>query len=329
MSDEVKVKKLSIGNIELDNNIVLAPMAGITDLPLRRLAKIGGAGLVYTGMLSARALVRSDKKTEKLLKTADDERPVAAQIFGSDAYVMAEAAKIVRDSGVDIIDVNLGCPVRKIVKSGAGAKLLVDEKLVSKILEFVVKSVDIPVTVKIRTGLLSGHNAATEIIRVAYNCGIKMVAVHARPASQGHSGPPDLKLFAAACSSTTGAKIPVIANGGIVDEKTAADFLQVPNCAGIMIGRGALGNYSIFNRLEGFFSSGKKLPLLSKKEKEEWLKKHVRYSMEYYGEEKGFVVMRKVFHYYVKDLPNAAKIRDMFNKKVITLSDFNELIKLF
>jgi tRNA-dihydrouridine synthase B len=326
MANEVKVKKLNIGNIELDNNIVLAPMAGITDLPLRRLAKLGGAGLVYTGMLSARALARSDKKTEKLLKTADDERPVAVQIFGSDAYIMAEAAKIVRDSGVDIIDINLGCPVRKIVKSGAGAKLLADEKLVSKILELVVKSVDIPVTIKIRTGLLSEHNAATEIIRIAYNCGVKMVAVHARPASQGHSGPPDLKLFAAAC---TGAKIPVIANGGIVDEKTAADFLQVPNCAGIMIGRGALGNYSIFNRLEEFFSSGKKLPLLSKKEKEEWLKKHVRYSMEYYGEKKGFVVMRKVFHYYVKNLPKAAKIRDMFNKEIITLSDFNELIKLF
>jgi tRNA-dihydrouridine synthase B len=150
--------------------------------------------------------------------------------------------------------------------------------------------------------------------------------VHARPASQGHSGSPDLKLFAAACA---GAKIPVIANGGIVDEKTAGDFLRVPNCAGIMIGRGSLGNYSIFKRLEEFFSNGKKLPLPSKKEKAEWLKKHVRYSMEYYGKKKGFVVMRKVFHYYVKDLPNAAKMRDMFNREIVTLSDFNELIKLF
>ncbi|GHT11863.1 tRNA-dihydrouridine synthase [Endomicrobiia bacterium] len=322
----MKVKKLSLGNIEFDNNIILAPMAGITDLPLRRLAKSGGAGLVYTGMLSARALVRSDEKTEKLLKTTEDERPVAAQIFGSAAHIMAEAAKIVRNSGVDIIDVNLGCPVKKVAKAGAGAKLLADEKLVSEILESVVKSVDVPVTVKIRTGLLPEHNAATEIIKVAYNCGIKMVAVHARPASQGHSGFPDLKLFAASCA---GAKIPVIANGGVVDEKTAADFLRVPNCAGIMIGRGALGNYSIFKRLEAFFSSGKKLPLPSKKEKVEWLKKHVQYSVEYYGEKKGFVVMKKVFHYYVKDLPNVAKIRDIFNKKIVTLSDFNELIKLF
>jgi tRNA-dihydrouridine synthase B len=326
MSDEAKVKKLSIGNIELDNNIVLAPMAGITDSPLRRLAKIGGAGLVCTGMLSARALVGGDEKTEKLLKTADNERPVAAQIFGSAPYIMADAAKIVRDSGIDIIDVNLGCPARKIVKAGAGAKLLGDEKLVSEILKAVVESVDVPVTIKIRTGLLSEHNVAPEIIRVAYNCGIKMVTVHARPASQGHSGSPDLKLFAAACA---GAKIPIIANGGIVDEKTAADFLRVPNCAGIMIGRGALGNYSIFKRLEEFFSSGKKLPLPSKKEKVEWLKEHVRYSIECYGEKKGFVVMRKVFRCYVKDLPNATKIRDMFNKKIVTLSDFNKLIKLF
>ena len=321
----MKIKRLNVGDIELGSNTILAPMAGVTDLPLRRLAKSGGAGLVYTEMVSAKALVCGDEKTKKLLRMTDSERPVAAQIFGGDACSMSEAAKIVRDEGADIIDINLGCPVKKIAKAGAGVKLLADEKLVSEILESVVKSVDIPVTIKIRTGLLPGQNIAPEIIKIAQNCGIKMVAVHARPASQGHSGYPDLKSFADACRN---AKIPVVANGGIVDEKTAADFLQLHNCAGIMIGRGALGNYSIFKRLEEFFNSGKKLPLPSKEEKTEWLKKHVQYSAEHYGEKRGLIIMRKVVHYYIKDLPNAAKIRDMFNKKVVALSDFNELIKL-
>lgn len=317
------MKKLKIGNIELDNNVILAPMAGITDLPLRILAKRNGAGLVYTEMVSAKALVYRDEKTKKLLEISDKEKPIAAQMFGGDIYSMSEAAKIVSDMGADIVDVNLGCPARKIVKVGAGVKLLANEKLVSEILESVVKSVDIPVTIKIRIGLLSGQNIASEIIRIAQNCGIQMVAIHARPASQGHCGKPDLQLFAAACSN---AKIPIVANGGIIDEETAARFLQIPNCAGLMIGRAAIGNYSIFKRLEHFIKSGRILPLASKKEKIEWLKQHAKYSIERYGDKKGLVTMRKVAHYYVKDLPNATKIRKMVNA-MTTLADFNELIK--
>ncbi|MDR1926281.1 MAG: tRNA dihydrouridine synthase DusB [Endomicrobium sp.] len=317
------MKKLIIGKIELNNNILLAPMAGITDLPLRLLAKRGGAGLVYTEMVSSKALVHNDKKTKRLLKILDEERPVAAQIFGNDSYSMAEAAKIVRDMGADIVDLNLGCPVRKITSIGAGVKLLADEKNLVKILESVVKSVDIPVTIKIRTGFLTGQCVASKIVKTAQNCGIKMVAVHARCSSQRHKGNPDLEAFANACYDS---EIPVVANGGIVDEKTASDFLKISNCAGIMIGRGAIGNYSIFNRLEKFFSNSKMQPLPSKKEKIEWLKQHAKYSIEHYGEKKGLVVMRKVTHYYVKDLPNAAKIRSMLNM-TISISDFNELIK--
>ncbi|MDR3253404.1 MAG: tRNA-dihydrouridine synthase, partial [Endomicrobium sp.] len=197
-----------------------------------------------------------------------------------------------------------------------------NEKLIFEILESVVKSVDIPVTIKIRTGLLADQNAAPEIINIAQNCGIKMVAVHARPASQGHSGTPDLKSFADACVN---AKIPIVANGGIVDEKTAYDFLKISNCSGIMIGRGAIANYSIFKRFKEFFDSAKKLPLPSKKEKIQWLKEHIQYSTAYYGEEKGLIKIRKVVHYYVKDLSNASKIRAAFNKTV-TLFDASELI---
>jgi tRNA-dihydrouridine synthase B len=318
------MNKLTIGNIKLKNNILLAPMAGITDLPLRRLAKQGGAGLVYSEMVSAKALIDCDEKTKKLLTILDEERPVAAQIFGGDSHSMSEAAKIVQDLGTDILDINLGCPVRKIAKGGAGAKLLANEKLVSRILESVVKSVKIPVTIKIRIGFIPGQNIAPEIIKIAQDSGIKMVAVHARPTSQRHSGPPDLNAFARSCD---GAKIPIIGNGGIIDEETALEFLKIPNCAGIMIGRGSIGNYSIFRRIEEFFKTGKKLSLPTQKEKIKWLKQHVIYSTEFYGGKKGLVLMRKVAHYYVKDMPNAAKIRSEINS-MITLEDFNNLLNI-
>jgi tRNA-dihydrouridine synthase B len=317
------MNKLSIGNIKFCNNIFLAPMAGITDLSLRLLAKEGGAGLVYTEMVSAKALVYRDEKTKSLLKIKDQERPIAAQIFGGEINSMSEASKIVQDMGADIVDINLGCPVRKVAKAGAGAKLLANECLLVKILEAVVHSVEIPVTIKIRIGLLPGQNVAKEIIHIAQDIGVKMVAVHARPASLGHSGRPDLNAFAESCVD---AKIPVIANGGIINEKTAQDFMTIPNCAGVMIGRGAIGNYSIFKRLESFFYSGKILPKPTKEEKIQWLKKHVKYLVDNYGEKKGLVSFRKVAHYYIKDFPNASKIRFMINT-MLTLDDFKTVVE--
>lgn len=321
---EKKIKKIKIGNIKLDNNIFLAPMAGITDLPLRMLAKEGGAGLVYTEMVSSKGLVYSDEKTRKILEMKKKERPVSAQIFGGDAYSMGEAAKIVESLGADIVDINLGCPVRKVAKAGAGAKLLANEKLTAKILSTVVKNVKVPVTIKIRIGLLPGQNVAPEIIKIAQESGIKLVAVHARPASQGHSGNPDFNAFARACEIS---KIPVIANGGIIDELSAKRFLDIPNCAGIMIGRGAIGNYSIFKRIESFINKNKTLPKPTLQERIGWFKKHAKYSMKHYGEEKGLVLMRKVAHYYVKDLPNASKVRAMFNKAE-NKQDFEKMISL-
>ncbi|MDR2666095.1 MAG: tRNA dihydrouridine synthase DusB [Endomicrobium sp.] len=315
--------KLNIGNVELDNNIILAPMAGITDSPLRRLAKSGGASLVYTEMVSAKSILYNSKKTKSLLRISNDERPISVQIFGSDAYIMAEAAKTIRDMDIDIIDINLGCPANKIVKTGAGSKLLSNEKLVSKILEYVVKSVDIPVTAKIRIGILPEENVASGIVKIAQSCGVKMLTIHARSVSQRHSGIPNLKLFADACRD---AKIPIIANGGIIDEKTAISFMRIPNCKGIMIGRGAIGNYSIFKGLVDFFNNGNKLSSSSKTERMIWLKKHIGYSIEHYGEKKGLIVIRKIVNYYIRNLPNAAKIREIFNK-IGTLSDFNRLIK--
>jgi len=318
------IKKLCIDNIKLDNNIFLAPMSGITDLSLRLLAKSGGAGLVYTEMVSAKALIHNSKKTKKLLKVSNKEKPIAVQILGGDVYSMVEASRIASYMGADIVDINLGCPVKKIVKFGAGVSLLSNEKLVSKILSSVVKNIDVPISIKIRISLFPGQNIAPKIIKIAQDCGVKMVVIHSRPASCGHSGPPDLKSFVCACKD---AKIPIIANGGIVDEKTANDFLQIPNCSGIMIGRGALGNYSIFKRLEGFFNNSKISSLPLKEEKIGWLKKHVEYSVKNYGEKMGIVLVRKVARYYIKNFFDAAKMRNMFNK-IVNISEFNEWIKI-
>ncbi|MDR0978324.1 MAG: tRNA dihydrouridine synthase DusB [Endomicrobium sp.] len=314
-----------IGNIRLKYNIFFAPMAGLTDLPMRLIAKEEGAGLVYTEMISAKALVCGSKKTRKLLTILYKERPVAVQIFGSDAATMSEAAKIIEGAGADILDINLGCPVKKIAKAGAGAKLLTNKLLLSKILETIVKSIKIPVTIKIRTGLVYGQNIAAEIINTAHNCGVKMVAVHARPAIQMHSGSPDLCAFAQACS-IAGKKIPIIGNGGIVDEETALSFLKIPNCTGIMVGRGAIGNYSIFKRLEKFFKTGIKSPPPSQKEKLKWLQQHVLYAVDLYGEKRGLILMRKVIPYYIRDVANAAKIRSRVNN-ITVIKDFIDLIR--
>lgn len=320
----LKLPKLKIGNIKLKNCLMLAPMAGITDLPLRQLAVEGGAGLVFTEMVSATAMVYGDKKTYKLLTTSDKEKDcVAAQIFGTKPEIMSECAKRVQDLGYKIIDINLGCPAKKITKVGAGSRLLANPKQVENVLSAVVKAVSVPVTIKTRIGLLQGQNVAPEIIEIAQNCGIKMVSLHARYAEFAHSGDPDLEAFSLACET---AKIPIIANGGIVDIKTAEKFLKIKNCSGLMIGRGAIGNYNIFNSIESFFDKEQMTPQSTIKTKLKWFRQHAQDSLGYYGKEKGLVVLRKIAPYYIKGLPNASSIRNQFNK-ITTLEEFDKIFK--
>jgi tRNA-dihydrouridine synthase B len=313
---------MQIGDVVLKNNIVLAPMAGISDMPLRLLAKEGGAGLVYSEMVSAKAIFHGDEKTKRLLRTADEERPIAVQIFGSDPETVAGAAKIIADLGADIVDINLGCPARKIAKSGSGVKLLSDEKILGAILERTVKSVDIPVTIKTRIGLVPGQNVAREIVALAYNCGIKAAAVHGRYASQGHSGGVDFEALREVCRIS---RIPIIANGGILNEMSAKQFLGISGCDGLMIGRGAIGNYSIFERLKNYFESGKISPAPSIEQRLMWLKRHAENSFKHYSNEKGLIVMRKVFHFYIKGLPNSSAIRNKFNA-ISTMGEFEKLL---
>ncbi len=318
-----KLPQLKIGDVQLKNSLLLAPMAGITDLPLRELAVEGGAGLVYTEMISATALSYGDSKTLKLLQMSEKEKDiVSAQIFGNNPYVMSESAKKIQDLGYKFIDINLGCPAKKIAKAGAGAKLLESPKNIENILSAVVKAVSVPVTAKTRIGLFKGQNIAPEVIEIAQNSGIKMIALHARPAENGHSGPPDLQAFEEAAAD---AKIPVVANGGITDIKTAEKFLKIPKCGGLMIGRGAVGDYELFKRIECFFDKDELLSHPAINTKINWFKKHILSSIAFYGEEKGIVVLRKIAPYYIKDIPNACHIRDRFNK-VTTLKDFNILM---
>ena len=320
----LKLPKLTIGNIKLKNCLMLAPMAGITDLPLRQLAVDGGAGLVFTEMVSATAMVYGDKKTYKLLTTSDKEKDiVAAQIFGTKPEIMSECAKRVQDLGYKIIDINLGCPAKKITKVGAGSRLLANPKQVEDVLTAVVKAVSVPVTIKTRIGLLQGQNVAPEIIEIAQNCGIKMVSLHARYAEFAHSGDPDLEAFALACEN---AKIPIVANGGIVDIKTAEKFLKMKNCSGLMIGRGAIGNYDIFKQIEYFFDKEEMTSPSTIKTKLRWFRQHAIDSLKYYGKEKGLVVLRKIAPYYIKGLPNACSIRNSFNK-ITTLEEFDKIFK--
>ena len=232
-----------------------------------------------------------------------------------------ECAKRVEALGFKIIDINLGCPAKKITKVGAGSRLLANPKNVEEVLSAVVKAVSVPVTIKTRIGLLQGQNVAPEIIEIAQNCGIKMVSLHARYAEFAHSGEPDLEAFAEACSN---AKIPVIANGGITDIKSAEKFLKVPNCSGLMIGRGAIGNYDIFKRINSFFNKNEMLPPSTIQTKLKWFRQHAIDSINYYGNEKGMVILRKIAPYYIKGLPNASSIRNEFNK-ITTLKQFDNL----
>jgi tRNA-dihydrouridine synthase B len=331
-------RKIKIGSVPIDNNFILAPMAGISDLPFRLLAKEGGAGLVYTEMVSSNALSYKSEKSKKLMTMKDEERPVSVQIFGSDPQSISKAAQMVESAGADIVDINLGCPVKKIAKSGSGAKLLANKELIEIILNTVVESVKIPVTIKIRLGLVKGQNVAPEIVQIAQNCGIKMIAIHARYAQQGHNGSPDLEGFRESCRE---AKIPIFANGGVSDEKSAQEFLDIEGCCGIMLARGAIADFDIFNRLKRHFEfedayeshhcvqdqQSPSFRPISIEKRIFWFKRYFELASEYYGTKRALTLMRKTAQYYIKDLPDASKIRDAFNK-IETKKEFDSIIKM-
>ena len=318
------LKKLKIGNVELENNILLAPMAGITDLPFRKIAKKQGAGLVYTEMVSSKAIFHNDEKTKKLLNMQGEERPVAVQIFGSDVESMVYAAKYVEPLA-DIIDINMGCPALKVVKNGDGSKLLLNLDLAEEIIKNVVENVNKPVTVKMRKGWNNSNIVAVEAAKRFGKAGASAITIHGRTREEYYSGNCDLDIIKQVKEAVN---IPVIGNGDIRDVSSAIKMFEYTGVDGIMIGRATLGNPWIFKEIiQGLKDGTKKGQTTfcppSNEERLHTILEHLELMIQEKGEYVAIREMRKHISGYTKKLPNSSKFREEMNK----IEDKNELIK--
>ena len=293
------------------NGAFLAPLAGISNLPFRLIARSSGCSLAYTEMISANGLVRKTAKTYEYLKTSADDRPLGAQIFGADPQIMAQAARIVAEGGVDLIDINMGCPVRKVIKAGAGAVLLRDPDLVARIIESVKKAVKISVTVKIRSGWTRSSINAVEIAKIVENCGADAITVHARTADQGYSGHADWKIIAQVKKAV---KIPVIGNGDIRQAQDVVRMNQETSCDAVMVGRGALGNPWIFKGIIQALNGQATNYLPSLNERREMIENHWKMEAQFLGPRLAGKSFRKHILWYTKGLNNSSRFRELAGK---------------
>ena len=303
------LKKLKIGNVELENNLILAPMAGVTDLPFRVLCKEQGAGMVCTEMASSRAIFHNDEKTKQLINTDGEKRPISFQIFGSDEESMAFSAKEF-SKFADIIDINMGCPAPKVVKNGDGSKLLLDLEKADKIIKAVVQNSSVPVTLKMRKGWDKEHIVAVELAKMAEKNGISAITVHGRTRTEFFSGEVDLEIIRKVKEAVS---IPVIGNGNIVDEETAMEMFEKTGVDGIMIGRGSLGNPWIFRNIKHYLETGEKLEQPTLQERKEVMKRHIELSIQDKGENVAIHEIRKHISWYTKNLPNSSDFRNRVN----------------
>ena len=305
------IHPLNIGNVELENNLILAPMAGVTNLPFRVICKeIGNPGLVCTEMASARGMFHNDEKTKRLFNTKGEKRPISYQIFGSDVESMEYACKYMNDFA-DIIDINMGCPAPKVVKNGDGSKLLLDLERAKSIIEAVVKSAKVPVTLKIRKGWDSDHIVAVELAKKAEEIGVSAITVHGRIRTEYFSGNVDLDIIRKVKEAV---KIPVIGNGDIVDEESALKMFEETGVDGIMIGRGAFGNPWVFKNIKYFLQTGEKLTKPTNEEKLSVIKRHIELAVEEKGEDVAVKELRKHISWYTKNLKNSSEFRNEMNK---------------
>lgn len=311
------LKKLKIGNVELENNLILAPMAGVTNQPFRIICKQFGAGMVCTEMASSKAIFHNDQKTKRLLNTEGEKRPISFQIFGSDEETMGYASKYISKLA-DIVDINMGCPAPKVVKNGDGSKLLLDLEKAEKIIKAVVQNSDKPVTLKIRKGWDKNNIVAVEIAKIAEQNGISAITVHGRTRSEFYTGKADWDIIKQVKAAVS---IPVIGNGDVIDEETALKMFEETNVDGIMIGRGAFGNPWIFREIIHYLETGEKLPKPTNEEKLEVIKKHIELAVK----EKGEIAvkeLRKHIAWYTKNLKNSSEFRNKIN----TIEQEGELI---
>ena len=302
---------MRIGNVTLDNNIILAPMAGVTDLPFRLLCKEQGAGLLCMEMVSAKAIYYNNKNTESLMEIDERERPVSLQLFGSDADIMSEMAKKIEEKPFDILDINMGCPVPKVAGNGEGSALMKNPELVREVVSKVVKATCKPVTVKIRKGFDESCVNAVEIARIIEDCGAAAVAVHGRTREQYYSGRADWDIIRQVKEAVS---IPVIGNGDVTGPESAKKMLEETGVDGIMIGRAARGNPWIFGQIKEYLETGilPQKPELS--EVREMMLRHARMQLECKGEYTGIREMRKHVAWYTAGYPNSAKLRAKINE---------------
>ena len=316
------MKHLKIGNVELENRYILGPMAGVTDLPFRLLCKEQGAGLLCMEMVSAKAIYYNNKNTESLLEIHPDETPVSLQLFGSDPKIMSEMAKRIEERPFAILDVNMGCPVPKVVRNGEGSALMKEPKLVYEIVSALVKAIDKPVTVKIRKGFDDDHVNAVEIAKIIEEAGAAAVAVHGRTREQYYSGKADWDIIRQVKEAVS---IPVIGNGDVTSPQKADELVCRTGCDGIMIARGAEGNPWIFSEMIRWEETGELPPRPDKDEIREMMLKHARLQLEYKGEFCGIREMRKHVAWYTKGLKGAARLREKVNA-VESLEELENLL---
>ncbi|MDE7287703.1 MAG: tRNA dihydrouridine synthase DusB [Lachnospiraceae bacterium] len=312
------VKKLQIGNVVLENNLILAPMAGVTDLPFRLLCREHGAGLVCMEMISAKAVYFHNKNTKELMEIHPDETPVSLQLFGSDPEIISEMAKQIEDRPFSILDINMGCPVPKVVNNGEGSALMKNPKLVEEIVSRTVKAIHKPVTVKIRKGFNDSMINAVEIAKIAEESGAAAVAVHGRTREQYYAGRADWDIIARVKEAVS---IPVIGNGDVTDGPSARALLEQTGCDGVMVGRAVRGNPWIFEQILHFLETGREKSKHPAVEIQDTILRHARMELEVKGEYTAVREMRKHIAWYTAGYPNSASLR----RKVNEMESFEEL----
>lgn len=312
---------MKIREVQLDNNIFLAPMAGVTDMPFRILCREQGCGLVYTEMVSAKGMHYNDRKSSKIAEISEGEKPACVQIFGSDPVIMAGIAERLNSSEACIIDINMGCPTPKITKNGEGSALMLKPELVGKIVKAVSEASIKPVTVKIRKGWDDEHVNAVEIARIAEANGASAVAVHGRTREQFYSGKADWSIIGQVKQSVS---IPVIGNGDIFAPQDAAAMLAQTGCDAVMVGRGAQGNPWIFSRILHYLETGELQPIPGIRERTDMIIRHMNALAELKGEHMGVCEMRKHIAWYIKGLKNSTYVKE----RVFKIDSCSEVINL-
>ena len=319
---ENNMKTLQIGNVTLENNLVLGPMAGVTDLPFRLLCKEQGAGLLCMEMVSAKGIYYNNKNTEQLLAIDEREHPVSLQLFGSDPEIMSEMAKKIEERPFDILDINMGCPVPKVVNNGDGSALMKNPVLAGKIIEKTARAIKKPVTVKIRTGFDDSHINAVEMAKVAEASGAAAIAVHGRTREQYYSGRADWDIIRQVKEAV---KIPVIGNGDILTPEDAIRMEEQTGCDGFMIARGAQGNPWIFAQILHYFKTGEHLPKPTAEEMVQMMLRHAKMQLAFKGDYTGIREIRKHAAWYTAGYPNAARLRSAINE----VESYEQLEELF